>query len=443
MKVKEKYKLIPALIMTIMFMAISCSPSKTEQGEEVKPPNIVFILSDDQAYGDYSFMGHEHIQTPNIDKMASEALTFTRGYVPSSLCSPSLATIITGQYPRHHQVLGNDRVYDRVDDPKQKSKNRAEAYAPVIGRFKAQLTLPKILREKGYISFQSGKWWLGNYANGGFDFGMTHGDPQRGGRHGDYGLEIGRKGMDTLNNFIDYAVAQDKPFFVWYAPFLPHQPHNPPDSLYQKYKEKATSELVAKYWAMCEWFDLTIGQLNDKIEAKGVMENTIFVYVCDNGWVQNEIKPTYEKNSKRSPYDYGMRTPIFYKWKGQIVPKMDTMSLVSSIDMIPTVLDLIGMEIPQDLPGINVLDNEELDNREAIFGEIYEHDFTTVDSSRQYRIVYTNPYKLIVPDLARIPDGKIELFNIYEDPTEQNDLAEAKPEVVEDLVARIEKHWTY
>lgn len=436
-----KQTIIPLLVLLII---TSCSNTKkkvTEKTSEEILPNIVFILSDDQSYTDYSFMGHEHIHTPNIDKMADEALTFTRGYVPTSLCSPSLATIITGKYPRHHNILGNDWVYERNEDRAENRKNRNAAYAHVIEEFREQLTLPEMLKEKGYLSFQTGKWWLGNYAVGGFDYGMTHGDPDRGGRHGDFGLEIGRKGMDTLNTFIDYAVEQDKPFFVWYAPFLPHAPHTPPDSLLQKYLPLAPTEYVARYWAMCEFFDNTIGQLNDKIEKKGLMENTLFVYVCDNGWIQDETKSTYMRNSKRSPYDYGTRTPIFYKWQGKIVPKLDTETLVSSIDMVPTVLELIGIARPNDLPGVDVLNEEELSRREAIFGEIYAHDFTTIDSSLFYQIVYTNPYKLIVPDNTRKPHESLQLYNIYEDPTEQNNLAEAKPEVVAELKQRIEKHW--
>jgi uncharacterized sulfatase len=436
-----KQSIIPLLVFLVITSCSNTQKKVTEETSEEALPNIVFILSDDQSYTDYSFMGHKHIQTPNIDKMADEALTFTRGYVPTSLCSPSLATIITGKYPRHHNILGNDWVYERAEDRAENMKNRSAAYAHVIEEFKEQLTLPEMLKEKGYLSFQTGKWWHGSYEVGGFDYGMTHGDPDRGGRHGDYGLEIGRNGMDTLNTFIDYAVEQDKPFFVWYAPFLPHAPHTPPDSLLQKYLPLAPTEYVAKYWAMCEFFDITIGQLNDKIEEKGLMENTLFVYVCDNGWIQDETKSTYMRNSKRSPYDYGTRTPIFYKWQGKIVPKMDTETLVSSIDMVPTVLDLIGIDRPDGLPGVDVLNEEELNGREAIFGEIYAHDFTTIDSSLFYQIVYTNPYKLIVPDQTRKPDEPIQLYNIYEDPTEQNNLAEAKPEIVVELKQRIEKHW--
>ncbi|WP_052444699.1 sulfatase [Flammeovirga sp. OC4] len=435
--------LLIALLTTLFGCNKSSVQNKQDFSTKEEPlPNIVFILSDDQAYNDYSFMGHEHIKTPNIDKMASEGLTFQRGYVTASLCSPSLASIITGLYPRQNNILGNDWVYERVKGDRAASrKKRSEAYAHVIEDFKKQQTLPDMLKQKGYLSFQTGKWWHGSYKEGGFDYGMTHGNPEKGGRHGDYGLRIGRHGMDTLNSYIDFAVEEKKPFFLWYAPFMPHQPHTPPDSLFQKYVDVAPTEHVAKYWAMCEWFDITIGQLNDKIEEKGLMENTLFVYVCDNGWIQNKNRSTYERNSKRSPYDFGMRTPIFYKWKGKISPKMDKTTLTSSLDMVPTVLSLVGIDKPKDLHGVNVLDKKALQERKAVFGEIYAHDFTTVDESKYYEIVYTNPYKLIIPDPVRKADEEVQLYDLFQDPEEQNNLAKSKPDVVASLKERINEEW--
>lgn len=427
----------------------SCNEKKQKEADttaEQGPPNIVFIISDDQAWTDYGFTGHEHVETPNLDRLANEGLTFTRGYVPTSLCSPSLASIITGVYPRNHMVLGNDRVLPGDNLKNQNAWEtplRAKNYEKVIEDFKKLNTLPKMLKEKGYLSFQTGKWWIGNHANGGFDDGMTHGDPERGGRHGDNGLEIGRQGMDTLYSYIDLALEKKKPFFMWYAPFLPHAPHNPPDSLLQKYLPKAPTEYVAKYWAMCEWFDSTCGELMNYIDDKGQTENTIFVYVCDNGWVQNENNGSYNKISKRSPYDFGLRTPIMFKWKGKITPKMDTLSLTSSIDMVPTVLSLLGMEHPKELEGIDILNKTELENRDAIFGEIYAHDFNTVEGSLFYRMAMTNPYKLILPDAKNIPNEKVELFNIYEDPYEKKNIADQHPEVVDGLKQKIEASWLH
>ncbi|MCF7561524.1 sulfatase-like hydrolase/transferase [Sabulilitoribacter multivorans] len=428
------------LLVSICFSCGNDTKNKIAKDEkeakEPQLPNIVFILSDDQAWTDYGFMGHKQIETPRLDKFASESLTFTRGYVPTSLCSPSLATIITGVYPKNHGVLGNDRVLPG-NTRDNKKEWRAKNYEPVIENFKSLNTLPDLLKDKGYLSFQTGKWWIGNHKIGGFDYGMTHGNPSRGGRHGDYGLEIGRKGMDTLNSYIDVAVKQKKPFFLWYAPFLPHAPHNPPQRLLDKYLPKAPTEHVAKYWAMCEWFDETCGELFDAIEERGLTDNTVFVYVCDNGWVQNLNDSSYDKISKRSPYDLGMRTPIMYKWAGQIKPKMDITTVVSSIDMVPTVLDILDINKPKNLPGISVLNETELNNREVIFGEIYAHDFNTIESSMFYNIAIAPPYKLIVPDAVRKAEENIQLFNIDIDPFEKNNIAKDNPEIVEKLKQQI------
>jgi arylsulfatase A-like enzyme len=441
---KNLIKIIFVVVMLGLFF--SCGNKAKKESAEVatnsesivQPPNIVFILSDDQSWTDYSFMGDENIETPRLDKFASESLTFTKGYVPTSLCSPSLATIITGQYPKNHGILGNDVVYKREEDPKESQNNRTEAYKPIISHFEKLTTLPDLLKDKGYISFQTGKWWHGNYKIGGFDYGMTHGDPNRGGRHGDYGLEIGRKGLDTINSYLNLALKEEKPFFLWYAPFLPHKPHTPPQRLYEKYKKKTDSEYLAKYWAMCEWFDETCGELFDLIDDKGLTENTLFVYVCDNGWVQNPNNGSSGKTSKRSPYDLGMRTPIMYKWAGKIKPKIDTETVVSSIDMVPTVLDILNIEKPFNLPGISVLDKENLEKRDVLFGEIYAHDFDTIESSLFYTIAIAKPYKIIVPDPVRKAKEKIELFNIDIDPFEKNNIADSQPEIVKKLKSKIE-----
>ena len=437
----KKARIFNLVLLTIV-LTFSCAKKvkkkvvENTKVEVTQQPNIVFILSDDQSWTDYGFMGDKNIETPRLDQFASESLTFTRGYVPTSLCAPSLATIITGLYPKDHKVLGNDRVLSG-NTKANRNEWRAKNYDPVIENFKGINTLPDLLKNKGYLSFQTGKWWLGNHKNGGFDNGMTHGDPKRGGRHGDYGLEIGRKGMDTLNSYVDLAIKENKPFFLWYAPFLPHAPHNPPQRLLDKYLPKAPTEHVAKYWAMCEWFDETCGELFDIIEEKGQTENTLFVYVCDNGWVQNLNDSKYNKISKRSPYDLGMRTPIMYKWSGKIKPKMDTKTVVSSIDMVPTVLDILDINKPKNLSGISVLDKKSLNNRDAIFGEIYAHDFDTVESSMFYNIAIVPPYKLIVPDSIRKSKEKIQLFNIDEDPFEKNNIAESNADIVEKLKQKI------
>ncbi len=419
--------------------------SSCESNKGPVSPNVILLISDDQSWPDYSFLGHEHIQTPRIDQLAAEGLTFTQGYTTAPLCRPALASMVTGLYPHQHGVIGNDPVFDpggRAQYGDDWMVKRAEFNKRVVQGVEDIKTLPDILGEAGYISLQTGKWWEGNYSMGGFSQGMSHGDPTKGGRHGDVGLDIGRKGLDVIYDFIDESQESETPFFVWYAPFLPHAPHTPPDSLREKYLPLAPTEAVANYWAMCEWFDITIGQLVDYVEEKGMSENTLFVYVTDNGWIQDPDRPNrYAPRSKREPYDMGIRTPIIYRWSGTIEPEMDEFSLASSIDIATTVLEICGLEPAANMQGINMLDEAVRKNRQAIFAETYAHDFVSVDSSLYYRVVITKPWKLILPDPLGQPDKSPELYNLESDPFEWDNMAEAHPELVEELSSTIEDWW--
>ncbi|HQF12429.1 MAG TPA: sulfatase-like hydrolase/transferase, partial [Thermogutta sp.] len=189
------------ILAGICFLGLGLTEAARSEEGSAKRPNVLLIISDDHAWTDYGFMGHPQIKTPSIDKLASESLVFTRGYVPSSLCRPSLATMITGLYPHQHGITGNDPA---LPDPKvnpmagRANPQFARYYETLMERIEKVPTLPRILGEAGYVSLQTGKWWEGSYRRGGFTEGMTHGDPRRGGRHGDEGLKIGREGLEPI-----------------------------------------------------------------------------------------------------------------------------------------------------------------------------------------------------------------------------------------------------
>ena len=291
----------------VLFLLAAIAAVSNTVSAAAKPPNIVFIISDDQTWTDYSFMGHKIIETPKIDRLAAQSLTFTHGYVPSSLCCPSLATMITGLYPHQTRITGNEPP---IPVGGKRTPEYARRFAEHVALIDAVPTLPRMLAQRGYVSHQSGKWWHGNFKRGGFTHGMTHGDPKRGGRHGDVGLKIGRQGMKPIFDFVKQA--NDKPFFIWYAPFLPHTPHTPPKRLFDKYAAKVDSPHVARYFAMVEWFDETVGELVNHIDKHA--PDTIIIYVTDNGWIQEPGNRGYALKSKRSQYDGGTRTPIMVRW---------------------------------------------------------------------------------------------------------------------------------
>jgi len=203
-------------------------------GEE--RPNVVLILSDDHSWTDYSFMGHEVIETPALDQFAKESLTYTRGYVTSPLCRPSLASIFSGLHTPVHGITGND-VRNGRDGKKRYSRTEedgARVYEQMYAGFEKRDGIARLLTQAGYLTLQTGKWWEGKPQRHGFTHAMSHADPFRGGRHGDKGLEISRKGMKPIRDFMDEAAREKKPFFIWHAPFLPHTPHNPPKGLFEK-----------------------------------------------------------------------------------------------------------------------------------------------------------------------------------------------------------------
>lgn len=400
------------------------------------PPNVVMIISDDQAWGDFGFMDHPVVRTPSLDRLAAQSMVFTRGYVPSSLCRPSLATLATGLYPHQHQITSNDPPKGLPGDEFLRQRQQQ------IARIDRVATLPRLLAGRGYVSLQTGKWWEGNFRRGGFTAGMTHGDPKRGGRHGDVGLKIGREGLRPIFDFIDRS--GDRPFFVWYAPFLPHSPHNPPQALLQKYRDKTDSIHVARYWAMCEWFDRTCGELLGHIDRKGLAQQTLVVFVVDNGWIQRRDSPRYAPRSKRSPNEGGVRTPIMLRWPGRIPPGRDQKTPVVSIDLAPTILAACGLEPTADMQGVNLMDRESLAKRDAIFGQIFTHNAIDIDdpaSSLEYRWCIQGPWKLILPQAPNVPGATPELYDLAADPHEKSNLAAGQSDRVRLLRGKIDAWW--
>ena len=410
-------------------------------------PNVLLIISDDQAWTDYSFMGHPDIRTPNLDRLASESAVFRHGYVPTALCRPSLMSLITGQYAHRHGVTGNDpspKYAPRGSDLAIKRR------AQLISKIDQWQTLPSLLREKGYFSHQSGKWWEGSFKRGGFTHGMTRGFPNPGGRHGDEGLKIGREGLQPCKGFIDQMIKQDAPFFMWYAPFMPHTPHTPPHRIVKKYMDHHPVS-IANYYAMCEWFDETCGSLIGYLETKNIRDNTLIIYVGDNGWIQDPENPGYAPRSKQTPYEAGVRQPVLFSWPSRIRPQ-ERQERISSIDLFPTILEATGASsVPS--PGINLLDNlieETRIDREAVYGEGFAHDIADLgnpEATLLYRWCVENQWKLLLTYDGEVnryqtthprTEKRPQLFDLARDPHECRNLASRHPDIVEAMVKKID-----
>ncbi len=383
------------------------------------PPNVVMLVGDDMGWTDYGFMGHKIVKTPFLDKLAGEGAVFPNGYVPTSLCRASLATLLTGLYASQHNICCNDPP-PGID--------RSE----MLPFLRDAPTIPRLLKGHGYRSLQTGKFWEGHFSNGGFTEGMT-----TKGRHGDDGLVIGRKTMQPIYDFI--TSCDKTPFFVWYAPMLPHEPHNPPEHILKKYLVEGDDQRQAKYWAMCEWFDETCGELVKWLDEHGHREDTLIVYVVDNGWLQTNGPvrqgDQFLTRSKNTPYEDGVRTPIIFRRPGWIAPSRRT-ELVSTIDVAPTILSACEVTLPAKLPGVSLLplmrESKPLDRHE-VRGEIYLHDCVELGKpqlSVTHRWIRQDDWKLIVPMKA---GASPELYRLTHDPHEKQDLAKDHPAQVDEL----------
>ena len=397
-----------------------------EAAQAPLPPNVVLIISDDQGWTDYGFMGHPVIRTPCLDKLASQGVVFSRGYVTTALCAPSLGTFLTGLYPHQHGQTGNDPEGGKAGGP---------AHQRWVDRIAGLPRVPDLLGKAGYLSFQTGKWWWQHYSKGGFTHGMMES-----GRHGSpTSLGISRKTLQPIDDFIDMAQKEAKPFFLWHAPFMPHLPHTPPARLLDKHKDRGAA---GAYFAMCEWLDETCGQLLDGLDRRGLAENTLVLFLADNGWNQGTSEPI--RGHKLSPYEMGVRTPIIVRWPGHVRPRMDKDTLVSSIDVAPTILRACGLSPPAGMPGLDLLDAPALAARPAIFCEAFTHNMPDIDRPAKglvARVCIEGPWKLVLHGPASKTPGKAELFNVGSDPFEKDDLAGRRGDRVAAMSKRIHDWW--
>jgi len=391
-------------------------------------PNVVFILSDDQSWDDYGFMGHPHLKTPNLDQLAGEGLLYERGYTTAAICRPSLASIVTGLYPHQTGVRGNRPFMGKDVDHKQLRRNKklwplAQEQSKVMTATLAHApSMVKQLRDNGYATLQTGKWWEENPQDHGFDEGCGH--------------QIGRKTMQPIYNFVDKAQKNAQPFFVWYAVFLPHTPHNAPNRHYMKYKELAPDEPTARYWANIAWLDETCGQLVDYLKEKNLYDNTLFVFTADNGWRPDAKTVAGYVRSKKEPVEAGVRTPIFLTHKNKILPARDKKTLASNIDIAPTILKACGIEPDKKMSGLDLRKPEALAKRDRVFVDLYEVNIRVdaledLNSDLVARVVVDGWDKLIVRPTSK------ELYNLKNDPDDRRDISGQDPEKVRKLSSLI------
>lgn len=442
------------------------------QTQEPPKPNVVFILADDLGWGDLSCYGQTKFETPNIDALAQRGMLFTQCYSGTTVSAPSRSCLLTGTHSGHTWIRGNLRM-------------------PPEGQFplpEGAETIFHDFRNAGYTTGAFGKWGLG-------PVGST-GDPNAQGVDKFFGYNCqtlahsyypdhlwdngqkvvlednvdeipygeGTYSADLIHNeaieFMEDAVKEGKPFFVWYPTTIPHaELIVPQDSIIAKFKGKfpetpykgedlgdprfriggyCSQEYPhATFAAMVTRLDHYVGEIVQKLKDLGVYDNTIIIFSSDNGpHLEGGADPDFFnsngpwKGYKRDLYEGGIRVPMIVQWPGHIAEGKQTDFMCSFWDMMPTFRTIINPEAQVDsLDGISLLPLLEGRNGQK------EHDYLYFEfAERMSQAARKGPWKLIRLDIEGKNDH-YELYNIENDPGEEHDLAAENPEKVEELKA--------
>jgi arylsulfatase A len=422
-------------------------------------PNIVFILADDLGWADLGCYGSKFHQTPNIDKLAAQGMRFTDAYAAAPICSPTRASILTGKYPARLHLT--DWLPGRKDMPSQK------LLRPTIHQQLAleETTLPEFLKPIGYTSGSFGKWHLGgeDFApeKQGFDFSIggaqggtppTFFFPYRTPRAPDYrvkGLENGDPGeyvTDRLTTEAEKFVEANKakPFFLYFPHFAVHIPLSAKTNLIEKYKRlPPTTQSNSIYAAMLESLDQSVGRIMQKLDETKLAENTIVVFASDNGGLSVFEGPDTPATSnlplragKGYLYEGGIRVPWIVRWQGVVQAGSTCRTPVSTIDFVPTFLQIIGIkrDTNQIIDGLSILPLLKQSGSFTRSNLFWHYPHYSNQGGKPSGAIRSGDLKLV----EFYEDGAQELYNLKDDPGETNNLVKDLPKVAFQLQARLD-----
>ncbi|MDN5199999.1 arylsulfatase [Fulvivirgaceae bacterium BMA10] len=478
----------------LILIQVSCTDSRVS--EEPKKPNIIYILADDLGYAELGCYGQELIETPNIDALASNGIRFTDHYAGAPVCAPSRCVLLTGQHAGHAYIRGNDEWAARgevwnfakaVEDPNLEGQRPIPDSIPTIG---------DILQEAGYKTAIVGKWGLGAPLtdgipnNRGFDFFYGYNcqrqahtlHPKHLWRNNekvwlDNDLVVpGTKldstadpqNIESYSNYFqkDYAPKlmldealgfmeknKDNPFFLYFATPLTHAPLQVPQEYVDKYVEKFGDEEPylgnrgyfpnryprATYAAMVTYLDQQVGEIVKKLKELGEYENTLIIFSSDNGPTYNggTDSPFFDSAKpfksgygwgKGFTHEGGIRVPMIASWEGKIAPGTTTGHISAFWDVLPTLAEVADVKAPDNIDGVSFLPTLLGDNRQTKHEFLY-WEFPSYQGQQAVRF---GDWKGIRKNIFK-GNMEIALYNLKEDPAEQQDVAEENPDIVEKI----------
>ena len=455
-----------------------------------RPPNIVFILLDDLGINDISTFGggvaDGRVPTPNIDRLAADGALFAQAYSGTGTCAPSRAMLLTGRYPTRTGFeftptpAGMGRIVSTISngldrgalppvDYNRSASNAAASFADQ-GLPGSEVTIAEVLQAKGYHTVHIGKWHLGRNEESnpnaqGFDESLLmHSGlflPED-----DPGVVNSQHDFDPIDQFLwasmQYAASyngsepfepggyltdwwtdeslkvidanKNRPFFLYLAHWAVHTPLQATQEDYEAVGDIEPHRLRV-YAAMVRSLDRSIGQIVDKLEAEGLSENTIIVLSNDNGGAGYlglpDINSPY-RGWKLTLFEGGIRVPLFVKWPQQIPAGTVVNTPVAHIDVMPTLAAAAGADIPSDviIDGVNMLPEA------TGIGQIERANEAIFWQSGYYKVVRAGDWKL----QSDGRQNKVWLFDLQSDPTEQTNLADARPDKVAELKSLIREH---
>ncbi|MFG0305172.1 MAG: arylsulfatase [Phycisphaerales bacterium JB040] len=425
-------------------------------------PNIVLIMTDDQGLGDLSITGNPHLETPSIDALARQGVSFSRFYV-SPVCSPTRASLMTGRYSYRTRVV-DTWVGRSMMDP-------------------GEVTIAEVLREAGYATGIFGKWHLGDCypmrpQDQGFDEVLVHRGgglaqpsepPENDRRYTDAilfrnGEPVRTEGyctdvfFDAALEFIDRSAERGRPFFAYIATNAPHDPyHDVPEALYEKYSAMDLSpqlnnperyaDDLARVFAMCENIDDNVGRLLARLDERSLADDTIVVYLHDNG----PRIPHYAaglRGRKTTPMEGGIRSPLYIRWPGVLGAGRVVDTHAAHYDLMPTLAELVGLDGSE----VRALCTNPMDGRSLaplLTGEpaqeawpdrflFFQAHRGDTPSPRHNFAVVGGRWKLVRSsgfNFEAAPDSsEIMLFDLLADPGERANLASEHPERFEAML---------
>ena len=453
---------LPATVLMLAAAGAVCPTSAgaeaTVAGPERNAPNVILSMTDDQGWGDTGYNGHQVLKTPALDEMAASGLRFNRFYAATPLCSSTRGSVMTGRHP-----------------------NRFGCFSANYSIRPEEITLAEALRHAGYATGHFGKWHLGpvkadtpvNPLASGFDQTLSHDnwfdlDPElcrNGGPPQTVEGETSQIVVQAALEFIGKQAAARKPFLavVWFP-----SPHTPCEAA-AKYKEpyKHLSEKEQEYYGEIAGVDAAMGRLRRELRELGVAENTLLWFNSDNGpWKDDPGSTGGLRDKKGTLWEGGVRVPGLVEWPARVHAAMVTDVPCSTLDIYPTVVDVLDLEVPgqvQPIDGISLLpliEGEMLKRPKPIpfwqysagrerQNEPYLDETARTGTWRTFRnykhpepqdpdevgghaTLIDNRYKL--HELGR----DVELYDLVADPGETKNLAEEKPDVVARMKAALD-----